>query len=130
MLTTKEMLSLAVTALDDKMAKGIKVLEVKDITVLAEYFVICTASNAPQIKSISDELSRVLSEQGEPPHRVEGLRAGGWILVDFGNIVVHVFQNEYRDFYRLEDLWADAPKKTYKYRKPASKKKENGSESE
>ena len=91
------------------MAKDIKVLEVKDITVLAEYFVICTASNAPQIKSISDEVSRVLSEQGEPPHRVEGLRAGGWILVDFGNIVIYIFLDEVRKFYNLERLWADAP---------------------
>jgi len=109
MLSTKEMLSLAVNALDGKMAKDIKVLEVRDRTALAEYFIICTASSTPQIKTLSDEVGRVLSENGEPPLRTEGVRAGGWILMDFGNIVVHIFMDEARKFYNLERLWVDAP---------------------
>ena len=102
------MLAYVVTALDNKMAKDIKVMDVKDITVLAEYFVICTASSTPQVKTLGDELGRVLSEQGEPPLRVEGLRTGGWVLVDFGCIVVHIFLEDTRKFYNLERLWADA----------------------
>ena len=109
MLTAKEMAALAAKTLDDKMAKDIKVLEVKDITVLAEYFIICTATSTTQVKTLSDELCRVLEENGEAPLRTEGLRAGGWILVDFGCLVVHIFLDETRKFYNLERLWSDAP---------------------
>ena len=109
MLTSKEMAAIAAKTLDSKMAKDIKILEVKDITVLAEYFIICTASSTAQVKTLGDELSRVMSEIGEVPLRTEGLRAGGWILVDFGCVIVHIFLDETRKFYNLERLWSDAP---------------------
>lgn len=109
MLTSKEMTAIAVKALDDKMAKEIKVLEVRELTVLTEYFVICTAGSTAQVKTLSDELSRVLEEKGEETRRVEGRRDGGWILVDFGCLVVHIFLDEQRKFYNLERLWGDAP---------------------
>ena len=103
------MTAIAVKALDDKMAKEIKVLEVRELTVLTEYFVICTAGSTAQVKTLSDELSRVLEEKGEETRRVEGRRDGGWILVDFGCLVVHIFLDEERNFYNLERLWGDAP---------------------
>ena len=109
MLTSKEMTAIAVKALDDKMAKEIKVLAVRELTVLTEYFVICTAGSTAQVKTLSDELSRVLEEKGEETRRVEGRRDGGWILVDFGCLVVHIFLDEQRKFYNLERLWGDAP---------------------
>ena len=109
MLTPKEMAALAARALDDKMAKDIRILEVRDITVLAEYFVICTATSTTQVKTLGDELARVLEENGEIPLRTEGLRSGGWILVDYGCVVVHIFLEETRKFYNLERLWSDAP---------------------
>lgn len=109
MLTPKEMADIAVKTLDAKKAENIKVLETGDITVLADYFVICTATSTTHIKTLSDEVDKALSEQGEPAIRTEGYRGGGWVLVDFGCLVVHIFTDETRKFYNLEHLWGDAP---------------------
>ena len=79
------------------------------MTVLADYFIICTAGSTTQVKTLSDEVDKVLSENGEAPIRTEGNRAGGWVLVDFGCVVVHIFMEEARQFYSLERLWSDAP---------------------
>ena len=109
MLTPKEMTDIAVKTLDAKKADNIKVLETGDVTVLADYFVICTATSTTHIKTLSDEVDKALSEQGEPAIRTEGYRGGGWVLVDFGCLVVHIFTDETRKFYNLEHLWGDAP---------------------
>ena len=108
MLTSLEVAELAVRALDGKKAKDIKVLETKDITVLADYFIICTAGSTTQIKTLADEVDKVLKEKGERTLRTEGYRGGGWVLVDFGSIVVHLFLKDIREFYSLERLWRDA----------------------
>ena len=105
MLTSIEMAELAVKALDSKKAKDIKLLKTEDVTVLADYFVICTATSTTQIKTLSDEVDKVLSEHGEEPLRKEGHRGGGWVLVDFGCVVVHLFLENIRTFYSLERLW-------------------------
>jgi len=109
MLTSLEMVHEAVRALDAKKGTDIKVLTTGGITVVADYFIICTANSSTQIKTLSDEVQRVLSEQGEEPIHVEGYRAGGWVLVDYGCMVVHLFLKETREFYNLERLWSDAP---------------------
>ena len=109
MLTSLEMAKLAVSALDGKKAKDIRLLETKGVTVLADYFVVCTATSSAQMKTLSDEVERVLGEQGEPAIRREGYRNGGWVLVDFGCVVIHLFLREMREFYALEHLWSDAP---------------------
>lgn len=109
MLSSLELAKIAVKALDSKKAKDIRLLETKNITVLADYFIICTATSTTQIKSLSDELGKSLSEYGEPVLRTEGYRGGGWVLVDFGCLVVHIFLDEVRKFYSLEHLWQDAP---------------------
>lgn len=108
MLTQGEVMEKIVKALDDKKAKNITVLKTAAITVLADYFVICTAGSTTQIKTLTDETSKKLAEAGEPPLRTEGYRQGGWILVDFGCVVVHIFLDEIRKFYDLERLWSDA----------------------
>ncbi len=110
MLTPLEIAEEAVKALDSKKAQDILVLETHDVTVLADYFIICTASSSTQIKTLSDEVDKVLSEKGEPALRTEGYRAGGWVLVDFGCVVIHIFLDDARKFYNLEHLWADAPR--------------------
>ena len=102
------MAELAIKALDSKKERDIKLLETKNLTVLADYFIICTAASTTQIKTLSDEVDKILKEQGEPPLRTEGYRAGGWVLVDFGCLVVHLFLKDIREFYSLERLWADA----------------------
>ena len=109
MLTPKEMAELAVRALDGKKARNITLLETRNVTVLADYFLICTANSSTHIKTLSDEVSKALEEQGERTLRTEGYRNGGWVLVDFGCLVVHIFTEDVRKFYNLERLWADAP---------------------
>ncbi len=111
MLTPYELAEEAVKVLDAKKAENIKVLETADVTVLADYFIVCTAGSTTHIKTLSDEVEKRLSELGEPPIRTEGYRAGGWVLVDFGCIVVHIFTEDTRQFYNLEHLWSDAPQK-------------------
>lgn len=108
MLTSKEIAEFAINALDNKKAQDIKLLRTRDVTILADYFVICTANSTTQLKTISDEVEKVLKENGETPLRREGHRNGGWVLIDFACVIVHIFLKEARDFYTLERLWADA----------------------
>lgn len=108
MLTPREIAEEAVKALNAKQAKDVTLLRTSDVTVLADYFVICTATSSTHVKTLTDEVDKVLSEHGEPPLRREGYRGGGWILLDFGCVIVHIFQQEMREFYNLEHLWSDA----------------------
>ncbi len=110
MLSTKEVMEMIVKALDSKKGRDISVLKTEKVTIIADYFIICTATSTTHIKTLSDEAGKILSEAGEPPLRVEGYRAGGWVLMDFGCCVVHLFLDEMRKFYDLERLWSDAEK--------------------
>jgi len=108
MLSADEIAKYVVSALDSKKARDIKLLRTSDVTILADYFVICTAGSTTQLRTLSDEVEKVLKENGEMLLRREGHRAGGWILIDFGCVVVHIFLQEQREFYTLERLWGDA----------------------
>ena len=101
---------LAAKAADEKKATDIMVQEVGAITSMCDYFVIATAANNRQVDAIVEEIEKQLREQGgiKPASR-EGLEEGTWALLDYGDVVVHVFQPEARDYYRLEDLWNDCP---------------------
>lgn len=107
-MTPFEVAKAVIQALDSKKALEIKLLKTQDITILADYFVICTATSTTHIKTLSDEAAKQLEERGEPVPRVEGYRGGGWVLMDFGCVVVHLFTDEVRKFYDLERLWSDA----------------------
>jgi len=108
MMTPLEVAQAVCRAMESKNAKEIKLLKTEELTVLANYFVICTAGSTTQIKTLSDEVERALEEVGEPPLRREGHRDGGWVLIDFGCVVAHIFLPEARAFYGLERLWSDA----------------------
>lgn len=114
MLSSKEVVSLAVKALDDKLARDIQILKTDKVTTLADYFVLCTAGSTTHAKTLADAVDKELSEAGEPPLRREGYRSGGWTLLDFGCVIVHVFSEEMRSFYSLDRLWSDAEKIDYK----------------
>ena len=107
MIPAKELAEIAVRALDDKKGKEIKLIRIDKITTLAEYFVICTGSSNTQINALCDEVEKRLPEAGEEPLHREGYRGGTWVLLDYGCVVVHVFNDEARKFYSLEHLWAD-----------------------
>ena len=104
----KEMALLAAKALSDKKGREIQVLEIGELTTLADYFVLATGSSNTQINALVDNVEKVLHEEaGEDPLHREGYRGGTWVLLDYGCVVVHVFNDEARKFYSLEHLWAD-----------------------
>ena len=107
-MTAREITLAAAKALDDKKGQEIKVLETGELTTLADYFVICSATSTTQIKALADECERVLKLAGETPHHIEGHRGGTWVLLDFSSVVIHIFNDEARKFYDLERLWSDA----------------------
>ena len=103
-----EAAKLAVRALSDKQGADIRLLKTEELTVLADYFVICTATSTPHVRTLYDEVDLRLSMAGMPPIRREGARNSNWLLLDFGSVVVHIFQKDTRAFYNLERLWSDA----------------------
>ena len=103
-----EAAKIAVAALKDKQGTDITLLRTEELTVLADYFIICTANSTPHVRTLYDEVDKKLSEVGYNPIRREGLRNSNWLLLDFGSLVVHIFQKETRAFYNLERLWSDA----------------------
>lgn len=107
-MTPKEMALLLAQAMDSKKGKEIRVLETDGVTTLADYFVLCSGSSAPQLKALADAGEKAMKDHGILPHHVEGHRGGTWILQDYGDVVVHVFDKEARAFYDLDRLWADA----------------------
>lgn len=108
-MTPKETALLLAKALDSKKGLDIKVLETGHLTTLADYFVLCSATSSTQIKALGDACEKAMKEEaGEYPHHVEGHRGGTWVLLDFSAVVVHIFNEEAREFYDLERLWSDA----------------------
>lgn len=107
-MTPKEMALLLAQAMDSKKGKDIRVLETDGVTTLADYFVLCSGSSAPQAQGPGRRREKAMKDHGILPHHVEGHRGGTWILQDYGDVVVHVFDKEARAFYDLDRLWADA----------------------
>ncbi|AEF94744.1 iojap-like protein [Desulfotomaculum nigrificans CO-1-SRB] len=107
-LSPKEIVDIAHQAADDKKAKDITVLDISHISIICDYFLICTGGSRTQVQSVAEHIEEKLEEAGVKPLRKEGFREGTWILLDYGDVVVHVFQEMERDFYNLERLWGDA----------------------
>jgi ribosome-associated protein len=104
-----ELVTIAAQAASDKLANDIIAFDVSDQLVITDAFVLCSAPNDRQVKSIVDEIEEKLREVGAKPIRREGERDGRWVLIDYGEIVVHVQHEEEREFYALERLWRDCP---------------------
>ena len=108
MLNAKELIAVAVEALDDKKGKDLKVLYTADQTTLADYFIICNGASNTQVRALAEAVEEALSKAGEEPHHIEGHRGGQWTLLDYSAVVIHIFTEEGREFYDLERLWSDA----------------------
>jgi ribosome-associated protein len=104
-----ELVHAAAQAASDKLADNIMAFDVSEQLVITDAFVLCSASNDRQVKAIVDEIEDKLREIGAKPVRREGERDGRWVLIDFGDVVVHVQHEEERSFYALERLWRDCP---------------------
>jgi len=109
-LTALAEVGLAVRAAADKKARDLAVIDVGEFLAITDYFVICSGSSERQVRTIADEVEAKLKESGVRPLRTEGGAAGGWLLLDYGVFVVHVFTEEMRAYYELERLWKDAPR--------------------
>jgi ribosome-associated protein len=97
----------ATQAADAKQAKNLQVLDLRDITAFADYFVICSAANSRQVQAIADEVEARLKKLGEHPSSVEGYRNAEWVLMDYGDYLIHIFTEKARAYYDLERLWRD-----------------------
>ena len=94
--------------LEERQAENILLLDVHEVTILADYFIICTANSERQTKALAGDLSRQLKAAVGRPLSVEGQSDSGWVLLDYGDVVVHLFLPQARAFYALEELWRDA----------------------
>ncbi|TAN43267.1 MAG: ribosome silencing factor [Nitrospirae bacterium] len=94
----------------DKKANNILVLELKDLTVIADYFVICSGDSTTQVKAIAQHVERKLRDEGVRPLRTEGAQNAQWVLIDYGDVIVHIFEEQTRAYYELEKFWLDAPR--------------------
>ncbi len=106
-MNSLEMAKLAVQALEDKKGEDIRVIDISEVSVLADYFIIASGSNANQVQALCDNVNEELGKQGTHVKQVEGYDHANWILLDFGDIIVHVFDRENRLFYDLERIWRD-----------------------
>lgn len=106
-MDAKEMAKLAITALEDKKAEEIKVIDISDISTIADYFIIASGKNRSQIQAMCDNVEETLGRAGIEKKQTEGYQNANWILMDYGDIIVHIFDAENRLFYDLERIWRD-----------------------
>ena len=104
---SKEMANIAIAALEEKKAKDVKILDISDVSVLADYFIIASGSNRNQVQAMADEVEERLGKAGHTPKQVEGYQTANWILMDYQDLIIHIFDEENRLFYDLERIWRD-----------------------
>ncbi len=110
MRNSLEAAQLCAEAADSKKAFDIQILDLRSLTYITDYFVICSGSNTTQVSAISDWIGHALAKAGEHPSHVEGGAESRWVLMDYGDVVVHIFDEQTRIYYSLEKLWSDAPR--------------------
>ncbi len=108
--SSKEKAFLCARALLDRKASDLTILEVKDLSSFTDYFLICSGNSDRQVQALASHIEEELDKQGIHPLGTEGKREGRWILLDYGDVIVHVFYQPVRDFYDLERLWSEAPR--------------------
>ena len=101
-----EILKVAANAVNERKARDLFAVEVGEITILAEYLLMATATSSTHVRALAEEVEAKLSEQGIEPHHIEG-KATGWILLDYNEVIVHIFSREAREFYGLDRIWSD-----------------------
>lgn len=102
-----EQARIAVKAMEDKKAEDIKIIQISDLSPIADYFIIATGDNVRQVHAISNSIEEELGKNGIVPKQIEGYQNANWVLMDYGDIIIHVFDKENRLFYNLERIWKD-----------------------
>ncbi|MCR4441252.1 MAG: ribosome silencing factor [Peptococcaceae bacterium] len=108
-MKSRELAVLAARAIAEKKGREISILKLEELSLLTDYFVLASGNSRVQTQAIADHVEEEMNKAGLPLARREGYPEGRWILMDFGVVIVHIFQDEERNFYSLERLWADAP---------------------
>jgi len=106
-MTDNEILQIALKTLDDKKGQDLKAIKIADISVIANYFVLATGTSSTHVKTLADEMEHKLSQSGITPRRTEGYKGADWIVLDYIDVIVHIFYKDTREFYDLERLWQD-----------------------
>ena len=107
MTDSKTALKTAINALEDKKGENIKVIDISGISVMADYFIIASGKNLNQIKAMADEVEDKLSKIGVEPRQIEGANSSGWILMDYHDFIIHIFNEDMRLYYDIERIWSD-----------------------
>ncbi len=106
-IKVNKMAQLAIEALEDKKAEDIRILDISEVSVIADLFIIAGGNNKNQVQALCDNVTEKLGRSGFPENHIEGYENGNWILIDFGDIIVHIFDKENRTLYDLERIWRD-----------------------
>lgn len=108
-MNAESLATLVTEVADEKKAREVVVLKVGDLTSVADYFIICSGQSTIQVRAIADGILDAMEEVEAVPRHIEGYKHGHWVLLDYGDVVVHVFLADERDYYGIERLWRDAP---------------------
>ena len=106
-MTSRELAKAALAGLEDKKAQDIKIIDISEVSVMADFFIIANGTNRNQVQAMADNVEEKLHDIGVSPRQIEGYHTANWILMDFNDIIVHIFNEEDRLFYNLEKIWLD-----------------------
>lgn len=109
-MTSKEMTKIALAGLEEKKAEDIRVIDISNVSVMADYFIIASGKNRNQVQAMANSVEEELQKEGIHPRQIEGYQTANWILMDFNDVIVHIFNEEDRMFYNLEKIWLDGKK--------------------
>lgn len=106
-MTSRELAKIAMDALEDKKVEDLRIIDISEVSIMADYFIIGSGSSQTQVRALANNVEEKLQETGVTPRQIEGYQSASWILMDFNDIIVHVFNSEDRLFYNLEKIWLD-----------------------
>ena len=109
-MNSEELASKIVKILDSKKGMDIAGIDIRQLTTIGDYFILVTGTSSPHVKALAEEVEDTLAKEGLEPRRVEGAQSATWILIDYQDVILHIFTKETREFYSMERLWADAPR--------------------
>jgi ribosome-associated protein len=106
-MDSRELAKIAIAALEEKKGEDIRIIDISEVSVIADYFIIASGSNINQVQALADNVQEKLYKAGAKERQIEGYNTGSWILLDFNDVIIHVFSQEDRLFYDLERIWRD-----------------------
>lgn len=109
-MSSEDLATKIVKVLDSKKGIGITGIDIRALTTIGDYFLLVTGTSSPHVKALAEEVEDALSKEGIEPRRIEGAQSATWILMDYQDVILHIFTKETREFYNMERLWADAPR--------------------